>query len=432
MIALQVLSKVLTTQDNALILSNNLTKEYFVGYESEYEFIQEHFEKYGNIPDKATFLAKFPEIELVEVQESDRYLVDTIREEYLYNKSVPVVQEVARLLTLDANAASEYMLSQLPQLQPKYTTQGIDIIQQSQQRYEQYMERRERQRDWYFPTGFDELDKIIHGIERQEELMVLFARLGQGKSWILEKICMNVWNLGFNVGYISPEMSASSIGFRFDTLYKNYSNKSLLWGNDDIEDEGYKGYLEELAQNKNKFVVATTADFDRSVTVSKLRNFVKQNDLHLLAIDGIKYLTDERGKRNDNLTTTLTNVSEDLIQMSVELKIPILVVVQANRGGVLEQGEEGTPEIENIRDSDGIAQNATKVIALRQKQEGLLEMGIKKQRFGQTGGKLNYEWDINTGRFTFVPSYDDAQRKSDTEQSVRETQKRFTVREDVF
>ena len=84
MIALQILSKVLSTRDNAIIEDNILTEEYFVGYESEYKFIQDHIKQYGNVPDKATFLAKFPQTELVEVTESDRYLVDTAREEYLY------------------------------------------------------------------------------------------------------------------------------------------------------------------------------------------------------------------------------------------------------------------------------------------------------------------------------------------------------------
>ena len=89
MIALQVLSKVIASKDISFLEDNLLTVDYFVGYEDEYNFITEHYKQYGNVPDKATFLSKFPQIELVEVTESDRYLVDTIREEYLYYKSVP-------------------------------------------------------------------------------------------------------------------------------------------------------------------------------------------------------------------------------------------------------------------------------------------------------------------------------------------------------
>ena len=58
---------------------------------------------------------------------------------------------------------------------------------------------------------------------------------------------------------------------------------------------------------------------------------MQKNKLDILGIDGITYLTDERYKKGDNRTTMLTNISEDLISLSIELKIPIIVVVQSNR-----------------------------------------------------------------------------------------------------
>lgn len=166
----------------------------------------------------------------MEVTESDTYLVNTIREEYLYYKSVPIVQKVAELLKTDANAAAEYMISAINDLQPNYELGGTDIIAEAEQRYEQFIERKEHQDEWFFTTGFEELDGLIHGIQRTEEFILIFARTNQGKSWVLEKICTHVWQLGFNVGYISPEMTPNSIGYRFDTLYKNFSNSGLMWG----------------------------------------------------------------------------------------------------------------------------------------------------------------------------------------------------------
>ena len=83
--------------------------------------------------------------------------------------------------------------------------------------------------------------------------------------------------------------------------------------------------------------------------------------------------------------------------------IPIVVVAQANRGAV-PSGEEDdkAPELETIRDSDGIAFNASKVIAMRQLKNQVLRLEVKKQRFGVVGAKLDYTWDINTGEFTYL------------------------------
>lgn len=432
MVSLQIISKCLATKDLSIIQDNLLSEDYFVGYTEEYNFIINHEKEYGSVPDRATFLSKFPDIELVEVTESDRYLVDTIREEYLYYKSVPVVQKIAELLKSDANAAAEYMIQATKNLQPNYQLGGTDIIADAQDRYDNFIERKEHQNDFFFTTGFEELDDLIHGIQRFEELIVLFARVNQGKSWILEKICTHVWQIGFNVGYISPEMGVESIGYRFDTLNKNFSNKGLMWGKDDIEENEYKNYIDKLSERKNKFIVATPMDFDRRITVTKLKNWIQQYKLDLVAVDGITYMTDERYKRGDNKTTTLTNISEDLMSLSMEIKIPILIVVQANRGGVSQDDNDGTPELETIRDSDGISHNASKVISIRQTKDGILKMEVKKQRFGSVGGKLNYQWDINTGSFIFVPSEDDAEPKQRTERKVREVKKQYKDKEDVF
>ena len=433
MIQLQILSKVLRSGNDSIIEDNFLTRDYFTGYESEYDFIKEHKDKYGNVPDTATFLSKFPDIELVECNETDKFLIDTIREEHLYYQSIPIVQQVAELLKTNANTAAEYMLSAVKELTPNYGLGGVDIISDAKDRFDQFIERKEHQNDWFFTTGFEELDDLTHGIQRSDELFVIFARTNQGKSWVLEKMCTHVWQLGFNVGYISVEMSAMSIGYRFDTLYRNFSNSGLMWGKGEVPEDRYKDYIDELPKAKNKFMVATPIDFDNQITVPKLRKWVQQYKLDLIAVDGITYLSDSRGKRNDSKTITLTNISEDLMSLSMELHIPVLIVVQANRSGVAEDDSQGTPELESIRDSDGISHNASKVLSIRQTKDGILKMEVKKQRFGSVGGKLNYKWNINNGEFLFVPSIDDAQPQEVTQERVREiTRQAKKDRSDVF
>ena len=432
MVELQILSKCLAVGNIDIIETNQLSEDYFLEYKDERNFIVEHFKEYGNTPDTATFLSKFPDIELVEVNESDKYLVETIQEEYLYYRSVPVVQKIADLLKTDANAAAEYMLTATKQLQPNYNLGGIDIIANAQARFDEFVERKTKQDEWFFTSGFPELDDMIHGIQRGEELLVLFARTNQGKSWVLEKMCTHIWQLGFNVGYISPEMGASSIGYRFDTLYNKMDNKALMWGKDEVDDTDYENYITELKKKKNKFIVATPSDFDRRITVTKLKKWIKQYDLHAIAIDGITYLSDERGYRNDNKTTSLTNISEDLMSLSMEMKVPVLAVVQANRGGVVDNDTEELPELESIRDSDGISHNASKVISLRVNKTGDLLMQIKKQRNGSVGGKLAYHWNANVGEFVNIPISNEPTSRPKTTERKRNSSKKQTEKEDVF
>jgi replicative DNA helicase len=431
-VALQILCKCLSSGNIDIIEDNNLTEEYFSGYEEERNFIVNHYKEFGNTPDNATFLSKFPDIDLVEVTESDRYLIETIREEYLFSKSVPIVQKIAKLLETDANSAVEYMIQATKELQPNYNLGGTDIIADAIKRYNEFVERKEQQDKWFFTTGFEELDDVIHGIQRVEEFFVIFARTNQGKSWVLEKILTHIWEIGFNVGYISPEMGASSIGYRFDTLHNHIDNKALMWGKEEVSNDDYKKYIDELSQRKNKFIVATPNDFDRRITISKLRNWIKQYNLDAIAIDGITYLSDERGNKRDNKTTSLTNISEDLMSLSIEMKIPILTVVQANRGGVVDNDTDDLPELESIRDSDGISFNATKVISLKQNKDGDLLLQIKKQRNGIVGKKLAYKWNANIGEFVNTPILSKEEREERKEQKRERKERKQTAKEDVF
>lgn len=402
MIQEQFICHLLETKDFSIIQKNNITSDYFLEYQEEFDFIKNHYEKYKNVPDVETFLSTFDDFDLVNVNESDKYLVETLREEYLFSKSVPIIKEAANLLKRDANEAARYLQSEVQTLVPQYCTPFVDLLH-SDSRVKLFEDKVNNPDKWFIPTGFQELDDIIGGWQRGEEFGVIYARTGQGKSWFLAKTLQHSSLIGENAGYISPEMSADKIGYRFDTLNGHFSNKALLRGDvRTVSLDDYIKYNNELASRSNKFIVSTPLDFDKKITVSKLRNYIIDNNLSILGIDGITYLSDERYKRGDNKTTTLTNISEDLMQLTVELGIPILVVVQSNRNGVKDK-DNATPELEDIRDSDGIAQNATKVISLRQKNGEALLVDIKKHRDGEFGKQLTYMWSIDTGDFEWVP-----------------------------
>ena len=422
MIELQVLSRVLKERSASLLTLNGITEDYFITYPDEYSFIMNHLKEYGNVPDKETFLSKFSNFTLVDVTESDKYLIETFNEEHLYSLTVPVINKLADIIQTDSKAAVEYLQSQLPSLIQNNVVLGVDIVSQARERQREWQERRENKERFCIPTGFEELDEITGGWQRGEEFAVLFARTGQGKSWILIKTLEHAWKIGKRVGLIEPEMSAIKTGYRFDTLSGNISNSALTRG-DDAPD--YEKYIEQLSKNEIPFFVASPKDFRRNITVSKLRAFIESNKLDILGVDGISYLKDERKQRGDNRTTGLTNISEDLMDLSIELKIPIIVVCQSNREGAK---DDDAPDLENIRDSDGIAYNASTVIAARQKGPGI-ELTIRKNRNGKSGDKLIYLWDIDKGTFQYIPN-EEAER--DNSEDIKKAKEDFKDGSEVF
>lgn len=421
MVEMQVLSKVLNNKDISLITNNNLTEDYFLNYVDEYNFILNHYARYGNVPDLETFLDKFPDFQVVKVSENDEYLITTIREEAQYAKTVPIINKVADLLQTNAYDAVDYLRSVLPTLDISKDNIGTNIIKNATDRYNEYLERANGNNK-LLSTGFLELDEIVGGLNRGEEFVVIVARTGEGKTWVLLKMLEELWKNKLSVGLIEPEMSYNKIGYRFDTLNANISNTSLLRGNDNIN---YKPYIDRLNKNKTPFIVASPKDFDSNITVSKLKMFCETNNLDVLGVDGISYLRDERGKKSDNKTTSLTNISEDLMNLSISLGIPIICVVQSNRTGA---GTENAPELDSIRDSDGIAYNASMILAIKQKEPGI-EIVVRKNRNGMRDGKVLYAWDIDKGKFIYVPSNDDSVSNDEQIQTQR---RRFRDRSEAI
>lgn len=421
MIELQVLSRVLNSRNIGLLELNGINEDYFQQYKPEYLFITNHVEQYGKVPDKETFLSKFQDFDIIEVTENDKYLIDTLNEEHLYSISVPIINKVAELMQTNSNEAVSYLQSNLVKLSGRQSITGIDIISQADLRLREWQELKEHKEDYLLETGFKELDQVIGGFHSGEELVVFFARTGQGKSWVLLKSLEHAWKMNRRVGLIEPEMSANKTGYRFDTITHHASNSALMRG-DVVED--YDEYIKNLSASSTPFFVAHPKDFSRKITVSKLKAFVLSNKLDILAIDGISYLTDERKERGDSRTTQLTNISEDLMDLSIELKIPVIVVCQSNREGA----KEDELQLENIRDSDGIAYNASIVLSVTQKDPGLI-LNLLKNRNGRNA-YLTYLWDIDVGNFEYIPSGEES--GIDDTQKSQEIRRSYRDRGDVF
>ena len=404
MIQLQALNYILKNKDADLLTTYG--PEYYFNYTTEYNVIKAHYDKYKTIPDVLTVLDKIPEFSVVDTNESKKYIEDKLYEEYIYEFVRTTVKDKKEEFKDDAVKAKNDLVYKLQNLHPPRMSYGTNIVAKAQDRYNKLIDTLASPNADKFSTGLPELDmKLGGGMHRGEEVIVVFARTNNAKTWIAEKFATSVWADGNNVGFFSPEMSDLSIGYRFDTLYKNFSNKGVQGSEDDFNTDKYKKYIAELSKNKTIFSVTSPLDFDREVTVSKLRKWVIDLDLKMLVIDGLTYLKNERvpnGRQPEH--ERLTDISEDLMTLSNELHIPIIVVVQANREGARDANGEvndDTPEIDTIRGSDGISHNASRVISVRCKS-GQIMLYLNKNRYGEVNVKIIYNYDINTGRFTFV------------------------------
>lgn len=400
----QVLNKILVEKSTDFIEKYCLTEEYFLGYEDEFYFILDHNEKFGSVPDKMTFASAFPRFNFFTVSEPESYLYENIFNNRYYKYVADTWGSIVSEITDDPTKAMEkfkHALEIAPRLKSNI---GFDIIKNAEVRLNTLITRSQSDNGFFIPTGFEEIDTPFNGgWSRGEDLAVIFGRTGNGKTFVLLKTLQAAFQFGNRVGFISPEMSVEKIGFRFDTLKEGFSNSSLNSGSIIRNEEDfmkYTDYINNLKEIGNSFIVAENSDFENNVTVSKLKQFIIQNKLDIVGIDGLTYMKDENYKKGDNKTTSLTNISADLIVLSKELHVPIIVALQANRSGVKGEEDDGTPDLETIRDSDGIAHSCTKVISIRQIHDRI-DLCIKKNRDNKNGQTFSYYFDPNVGVFQF-------------------------------
>ena len=61
----QCLNYILEKKNMSFIIYNNLDETYFPTFLEEYRFIKNHYDKYGNVPDKETIIQECWKISLI-------------------------------------------------------------------------------------------------------------------------------------------------------------------------------------------------------------------------------------------------------------------------------------------------------------------------------------------------------------------------------
>lgn len=249
--------------------------------------------------------------------------------------------------------------------------------------------RQARKGNVYIPLGLEGFDDVFKGFNaRGDELSILVARTGEGKTWLLLKMYLTALKNGYRAGFYSPEMSIDFIQMRLDTLLSGIPLRKVMEGSlDEGEYERFKEVDEEWKTIEGVGHLFDKRSFSSMLTVADFDKIIRKFKLNILFIDGFKYITDIRTTSRTPLAERMTNVAEDLSDLSARQGIPIVCSIQSNRGGV----DKNVPALENIKDSDGVAHNATNVFSM-------------KNKYNSTSGKTEVEVRVIKSRHSFIPT----------------------------
>lgn len=377
---------------------------------AEYQFIHEFYKKYGKIPSAETFKEKFEIWELGDCAESDDYLLDTLEEDMIYDKALALngVGSIIAQNPRDGVNKAFDILSNIKDFEGYYLTNSEQIPTFADLLKQSLINNAEAR----IKTGFDEMDSDVGGLRKGNEVAIIVARTGVGKSWVLQKMALSAYlddDLEGNVAIISPEMDAADMASRMYLLYKhtNYTEQ------DDIS---------TFCSKPKDIIIVTPSQISSVFTHESIKSFIKTNKIGALYIDGISYIKTGNSRTDETDVMRLGEVTRELMLLSDQFKIPIVGVIQANRDAARDLTTP--PELSTIRGCDEIAHIATIVYSLAY-DNGDLKIRIAKNRRGKTGDTYIYKWDIAKGIYTFDSKKHfedltvDERRQQDIDRQVR-------------
>lgn len=407
----QILNKVLLNKDLSIITMNDLDESYFFNYKTEYNYLRNHYDTYRCIPDPQTFHGVFPDFKIYAVNEPDNFLLEKLYEDY--NRSYLAVRFNTMKGFLESGnteGAMQYFTDSLEGLKRGSAMTCTDITK-DMSRFDRYVERCANKYKYFASTGFPELDEHLGGIDLQNELLVISARPGVGKTQIGLKMLASAAKQGLVSGGYEGEMTTDKVGYRVDTFLGGVSNSALNKGRD--LGTKYRSFMDSYAcSDIAPIKVLTLLDVPgKGVTVDTLRAFIEKEHLQFLLVDQVSLMEDQR--HGKSMFERAGNIVRDLKQLQVEKQIPIVVIAQMNRT----KNDDGKQDTNQIGLSDLIPQYATTLLMLDKKDtekpdgsvERHLSVFVAKARDGGDGKTFDYIVDWDKGRFTLFNGQSDEQ-----------------------
>jgi len=242
-------------------------------------------------------------------------------------------------------------------------------------------------------SGFETIDHMLGGGWDISTLNVIMAETNNGKSLWMQNFAVKSADMGYNVLYITLEMSERKVMKRVGAMrlripINDYDTVSK-------DTEAIKKRIQSLKNNNSgdlfekkvgkiitKFWAAGTAtvnDFDNYVQKLKEKKGIK---IDLIIVDYITLVAAVKGIAGDNLYTKGKSLAEGLRAIGAKFKIPIITGVQVSK----DAWNANDITLEQVPESKAIAETADTFFAIirteEMKRQNIYRFKLLKQRDG--------------------------------------------------
>lgn len=295
--------------------------------------------------------------------------VDQILKRKLRRQGMAVCRETLKELETAVDVASVLQRHEIRVMDVASRGDEADHWERGEEVREERLERLE--------TGIETFDRVNGGLA-SGVLTILAARPGMGKSAWAAAVVRNVSKRGLGAGFNSLEMPSLDLIHRaaaaeaYDPAWFDADHPQGGDTNPTYSDYERKLLHGEILEHFEKAKAAIKRlpirwDEKQGRTISQIRMggrrlktlFGREAiDLRLMVVDHLgKIYPDKRNPRRD---IEIGDISDGLMQMAAELRIPVLALAQLSRA--VESREDKRPRLEDLRDSGRLEEDAHTVL----------------------------------------------------------------------
>jgi replicative DNA helicase len=201
------------------------------------------------------------------------------------------------------------------------------------------------------PTGFIDLDRISHGLNRGN-LVIIAGRPGMGKTSFALNIAQHVAiRERRTVGIFSLEMGQQELALRILCSEADISFSRLRAGR--VSQKEWTRIIQTVRANSDSpLYIDDSANPSLLEVASKARRLKAEKGLALLVLDYLQLM--QAGGRYENRQLEIAAISRGLKQLAKELDIPVMALSQLSRQPE-RRGSDHRPQLADLRESGCLA-----------------------------------------------------------------------------
>jgi replicative DNA helicase len=209
------------------------------------------------------------------------------------------------------------------------------------------------------PTGFIDFDRISHGLNRGN-LIIVAGRPGMGKTSFALNIAQHVAIRERRaVGIFSLEMGQQELALRILCSEADISFSRLRAGR--VSQKEWTRIIQTVRANSDSpLFIDDSANPSLLEVASKSRRLKAEKGLALLVLDYLQLM--QAGGKYENRNLEIAAISRGLKQLAKELDIPVIALSQLSRQPE-RRGSDHRPQLADLRESGCLAAGTRVTIA---------------------------------------------------------------------